>query len=92
MIYIYIIFILNILFGQVITDNSFNSTRSISLAGATVSNPGKIESVFYGEPMPPDFLLSEQIVVIGSYNEESFIANEILLKCPSKYTENNIKL
>jgi cytochrome c-type biogenesis protein CcmE len=42
--------------------------------------------------MPPDFLLSEQIVVIGSYNEESFIANEILLKCPSKYTENNIKL
>ena len=42
--------------------------------------------------MHPDFLLSEQIVVIGSYNEEKFIANEILLKCPSKYTENNIKL
>jgi cytochrome c-type biogenesis protein CcmE len=69
-----------------------NSKNKLSFSFDMIDKNGKIESVFYGEPMPPDFLLSEQIVVIGSYNEESFIANEILLKCPSKYTENNIKL
>ncbi|SUZ81497.1 uncharacterized protein METZ01_LOCUS34351 [marine metagenome] len=69
-----------------------NSKNKLSFSFDMIDENGKIESVFYGEPMPPDFLLSEQIVVIGSYNEERFIANEILLKCPSKYTENNIKL
>jgi len=69
-----------------------NSKNKLSFSFDMIDENGKIESVFYGEPMPPDFLLSEQIVVIGSYNEESFIANEILLKCPSKYTENNLKL
>ena len=53
---------------------------------------GLKEDVFFGEPMPPDFLMSEQIVVIGSYNNNRFIADEILLKCPSKYTEENIKI
>jgi cytochrome c-type biogenesis protein CcmE len=42
--------------------------------------------------MPPDFLLSEQIVVIGGYENNKFVANEILLKCPSKYTEEDIKI
>ena len=53
---------------------------------------GLKENVFYGEPMPPDFLMSEQIVVIGSYNNNKFVADEILLKCPSKYTEEKIKI
>ena len=33
------IIILNLLFSQVITDNTFNNSRSISLSGATISNP-----------------------------------------------------
>ena len=57
-----------------------------------IDENGTIENVFYGEPMPPDFILSDQIVVIGSYNENNFIAKEILLKCPSKYTEDKIKI
>ena len=69
-----------------------NGKNKLSFSFDMIDENGKTESVFYGEPMPPDFLLSEQIVIIGSYNEERFIANEILLKCPSKYTENNIKL
>jgi len=32
--------------AQVITNNSFNSSNSIAMAGATVSNPGKLESIF----------------------------------------------
>tara|TARA_Y100001970_G_scaffold20611_1_gene23258 strand:- start:5 stop:409 length:405 start_codon:yes stop_codon:yes gene_type:complete len=64
----------------------------LSFTFEMVDEKGKKENVFYGEPMPPDFLLSEQIVVIGSYNNNQFVADEILLKCPSKYTEDNVKI
>ena len=45
---------INLVFGQVLTDNSFNTSRSVSLAGATVSNPGKLESVFYNPAYLPN--------------------------------------
>jgi cytochrome c-type biogenesis protein CcmE len=48
------------------------------------------QKVYYKEPMPADFLRSEQVVVIGSYNNDLFIADKILLKCPSKYQEDKI--
>ena len=57
-----------------------------------IDEDGKLEKVFFGEPMPPDFLLSEQVVVIGGYENNQFVADDILLKCPSKYTEENIKI
>jgi len=43
----YIFILLGLINAQVITNNSFNTARSVSMAGATVSNPGDIESVFY---------------------------------------------
>ncbi len=49
------------------------------------------QRVFYPEPMPADFMRSEQVVVIGSYQNESFLANKILMKCPSKYQEEEVK-
>lgn len=57
-----------------------------------IDEDGIKENIFYGEPMPPDFLLSEQVVVIGGYENNTFVADDILLKCPSKYTEENIKI
>ena len=44
---LYILILLGLINAQVITNNSFNTARSVSMAGATVSNPGDIESVFY---------------------------------------------
>jgi len=44
---LYIFILFNFIIGQVITNNSFNTSRSISMAGATVANPGNVESVFY---------------------------------------------
>ena len=64
----------------------------LSFTFEMIDEKGNKENVFYGEPMPPAFLLSDQIVVIGSYNNSQFIADQILLKCPSKYTEENIKI
>ena len=50
------------------------------------------QQVIYTEPMPIDFLRSEQVVVVGAYHDELFIADKILLKCPSKYQEQEISI
>ena len=52
----------------------------------------KEQKVYYPEPMPVDFLRSEQVVVIGAYHDELFVADKILLKCPSKYQEQEIAI
>ncbi|MCS6834282.1 MAG: cytochrome c maturation protein CcmE, partial [Flammeovirgaceae bacterium] len=38
-----------------------------------------------------DLEKSEKIVVIGRFNKEQFVASEILMKCPSKYEEKQLK-
>ncbi len=47
--------------------------------------------VIYHNPEPPDFDRSEQIVIVGSMEGQDFEASKILLKCPSKYTDNQVK-
>ena len=69
-----------------------NSADKMSFTFEMIDEEGIKENIFYGQPMPPDFLLSEQVVVIGGYENNTFIADDILLKCPSKYTEENIKI
>jgi len=49
-------------------------------------------SVVYGNPKPADFERSEQIVIIGSVKNNVFVADKILMKCPSKYTEKEVKV
>jgi cytochrome c-type biogenesis protein CcmE len=49
------------------------------------------QTVLYAQPMPQDFHRSEQVVVVGAYHNEMFVAEKILLKCPSKYQENELK-
>ncbi|MDW3196217.1 MAG: cytochrome c maturation protein CcmE [Cytophagales bacterium] len=49
------------------------------------------QKVIFAEPMPTDFTKSEQVVVVGAYNGDIFVADKILLKCPSKYQEEEIK-
>jgi cytochrome c-type biogenesis protein CcmE len=48
------------------------------------------QKVYYKDPMPPDLLKSDQVVVVGSYNQGTFVADKILLKCPSKYQEEKL--
>jgi cytochrome c-type biogenesis protein CcmE len=59
----------------------------LSFTFTMVDDQGREEQVFYGEPMPPDFLRSEQVVVIGGFKKDRFVASQILLKCPSKYQD-----
>lgn len=39
---------------------------------------------------PQDFELSEQIVLTGSMKGEEFVATDMLMKCPSKYKEEEV--
>ena len=69
---LYIFILLNFISAQIITNNSFNTARSVSMAGATVSNPGNIESVFYNPANLSN--LSGSSVLLGStmfYEQEN---------------------
>lgn len=55
-----------------------------------IDENNEIQHVYYNEPMPSDFLRSEKVVVIGSYHDDVFVADKILLKCPSKYQETTV--
>ena len=62
----------------------------VSFSFVLVDETGRKQKVEYGEPMPQDFTKSEKVVVIGRYDGEVFKASKILLKCPSKYQEENV--
>ena len=64
----------------------------VSFSFDLVDENGKKQRVEYGEPMPQDFTKSEKVVVIGRYNGQVFKASKILLKCPSKYQEQNVSV
>jgi cytochrome c-type biogenesis protein CcmE len=64
----------------------------VSFTFLLVDNDGTEQKVFYNEPVPADFQRSEQVVVIGSYRDkEIFVADKILMKCPSKYQETDVQ-
>ena len=54
-----------------------------------LDNDGEERRVFLNKPKPMDFERSESIVLIGQCKQDAFYASEILMKCPSKYNEQN---
>jgi cytochrome c-type biogenesis protein CcmE len=66
------------------------SQDMLSFSFVLVDEARKEQTVYYNEPMPPDFTRSEKIVVIGGFQGERFVASKILLKCPSKYQEQKL--
>lgn len=62
----------------------------LSFSFILIDEAHREQTVYYNEPMPPDFTRSEKIVVIGGFRGDRFVATKILLKCPSKYQENKL--
>jgi cytochrome c-type biogenesis protein CcmE len=67
------------------------SPDKLSFTFVMVDDNAHEEKIFYNEPVPTDFQRSEQVVVVGSYKNSSFVADKILMKCPSKYQETEVK-
>ena len=49
------------------------------------------QRVIYNNPKPQDFDASEQVVITGCMKGQVFMADNILLKCPSKYVKKDLK-
>ncbi|MDH4057825.1 MAG: cytochrome c maturation protein CcmE [Cyclobacteriaceae bacterium] len=62
----------------------------VSFSFVMIDEAGKEQQIHYNQPMPQDFTRSEKVVVIGSYKGDTFFAEKILLKCPSKYQEEKL--
>jgi cytochrome c-type biogenesis protein CcmE len=62
----------------------------VSFSFVMVDDKGVEQKVVYNQPMPTDLIRSEKVVVIGNYGDDVFKASKILLKCPSKYQEQQI--
>ena len=66
------------------------SSDNLSFSFILLDENNKEQKVYYNEPMPPDFTRSEKVVIIGGYRGDLFVADKILLKCPSKYQEKKL--
>lgn len=66
------------------------SSDRLSVEFVLVDENNKEQKVFLNSPMPSDLLKSEKVVVIGGYKNDRFLADKVLLKCPSKYEENTL--
>lgn len=53
-------------------------------------NNGEIKKVVLKNAKPRDFEMSEQIVLTGTMQGDEFVASDMLLKCPSKYKNEEI--
>lgn len=54
-------------------------------------NKGEECKVIFSGTKPQDFEKSEQIVLTGQMKGQDFYASKILMKCPSKYNETEVK-
>jgi len=57
-----------------------------------IDNKGVSKQVVLHKSRPQDFEKSEQIVLIGKMSGSNFHANDILMKCPSKYNSGKPEL
>lgn len=67
--------------GRYDTNNNFTFSMQ--------DNTGKIVQVVYPKPKPANFEQAISIVAIGRYDagKNAFLADDMLVKCPSKYQE-----
>ncbi len=56
-----------------------------------VDNKGEECKIIFNGTKPQDFERSEQIVITGKMQGQEFHADKILMKCPSKYTNDKIE-
>lgn len=66
--------------------------KTLMLTFYMTDNQGGESKVTYLGPKPQDFEKSDQVVLIGKFNEQMFLATSLLLKCPSKYNPDDLQM
>lgn len=79
--------------GKVLAETvSYNANRSaVTFEAVDLKNPNSKLKVSYSGIIPDTFKDDAQVVVTGTFdrNHNTFVANEMLAKCPSKYQSTN---
>ena len=66
---------------------TYDSTlNNLSLRFTMIDKKNNSEDVIYYGTKPRDFERLDEVVVTGHMNDSVFVAEDMLLKCPSKYT------
>lgn len=74
--------------GQWVKKEDFSYSGDMNVLNFWMQDTlNNVSRVRYNDPMPPNFESAEKVVVIGKYKEDVFEADQILMKCPSKYNE-----
>jgi len=68
----------------------YPSEDKLSFSFVMLDEKSQKQEVYYNQPMPTDFKRSEQVVIVGGFQGDVFVADKILLKCPSKYQEQQV--
>jgi cytochrome c-type biogenesis protein CcmE len=61
-------------------------TKEVSFLAVDKTDPTQTMKVVYDKIVPDTFKDEAEVVVTGTYNNGVFSANEMLAKCPSKYS------
>ena len=72
-----------------IDDREAEVVRTIFREYLRTRSTGKVVQVVYAKPRPANFEQAISIVAIGRYDQSKgvFVADDMLVKCPSKYQE-----
>lgn len=74
--------------GDWLRDDHFEYDRETNqFSFMMIDAEGMAMKVVYNNPKPPNFEDAESVVVEGSMQGEVFVAEHILVKCPSKYND-----
>ena len=71
--------------GEVVFPEVNYDTSAHLLRFPIVDENGDSMTVVYGGTKPANFEQAEEVVVIGRYKNGVFVADQLLVKCPSKY-------
>jgi cytochrome c-type biogenesis protein CcmE len=71
--------------GTIVRDRVEYNTDSLHLTFDMTSDDGDVMTVVYDGTMPGNFDQATKVVCKGRYDNGRFEADELLLKCPSKY-------
>lgn len=74
--------------GKWVQEHQFEYDRAQNVFSFHMTDEsGEVRQVRYFNPKPPNFEDAEQLVVEGSLQDGVFVADHILVKCPSKYND-----
>ncbi len=71
--------------GSLVPESTRYVEEDQRLQFGIADDDGRVMTVLYGGVKPGNFEEATQIVAIGSYHDSAFHAEQLLVKCPSKY-------